>query len=115
MCPVRQILDPVSDKWSMLVLSGLRARAMRFSDIKRGIPDISQRMLTVTLRKLERDGYLTRQVTETVPVRVTYQLTDEGTALSGLFGTLTDWAEKQRERVSGSRAAYDSLLQDAAE
>ena len=92
-CPVRDVLSRLGDKWSILVLVTLNANGtMRFSDIHKTIEDISQRMLTVTLRTLESDGLVERRIYAEVPPRVEYNLTDTGRSLIPHVGALVDWA-----------------------
>ena len=107
-CPVRHVLDGVGDKWTILVVTLLINGRHRFSEINNAIPDISKRMLTQTLRKLERDGYVTRTVTPTVPARVDYELTGLGQGLCKMLEPLAAWALKEREAVARARAIYDS-------
>ena len=90
-CPVRHVLDGIGDKWTILVLTSLKARGLRFSELRRAIPDVSQRMLTVTLRKLERDGYVSRAVTPSIPPRVDYALTELGLSLVVTLAPLAAW------------------------
>ncbi len=106
-CPVRHVLDGIGDKWTILLLTALKPQSARFSELRRAIPDISQRMLTVTLRKLERDGFLNRTVTPTVPARVDYALTDLGHSLVGALSPLAKWALEHRDPIAKSRAIYD--------
>lgn len=92
-CPIRDVLSRLGDKWSMLVLTTLNANGtMRFSDVHRSIADISQRMLTVTLRTLEADGLISRTVYAEVPPRVEYTLTETGESLMPHIQNLVDWA-----------------------
>lgn len=92
-CPIRDVLGRLGDKWSMLVLVTLNVNGvMRFSDIHKTIADISQRMLTVTLRSLEEDGFVSRKVYAEVPPRVEYQLTQTGHTLMPHIQNLVDWA-----------------------
>lgn len=92
-CPVRDILSRLGDKWSLLVLLTLQTNGvMRFSDVKRSIGDVSQRMLTVTLRTLEADGMVEREVYAEVPPRVEYRLTDRGRSLMPHIYSLVGWA-----------------------
>ena len=92
-CPVRDVLSRLGDKWSILVLVTLNANGtMRFSDIHKTIEDISQRMLTVTLRTLESDGLVERKIYAEVPPRVEYNLTDTGRSLIPHVEALVDWA-----------------------
>ncbi len=107
-CPVRHVLDGVGDKWTILVITGLKPGSQRFSELKRAIPDISQRMLTQTLRKLERDGYATRTVTPVIPPRVDYELTALGLSLLGALEPLAAWALESRDAVALARAQYDN-------
>ncbi len=107
-CPVRHVLDGVGDKWTILIVTGLLEGEKRFSDLNRLIPDISKRMLTQTLRKLERDGYVSRRVTPTVPARVDYKLTALGEALCAMLEPLAQWALEHREDVAKARATYDA-------
>ena len=107
-CEVRQILDRVADKWSLLVVSLLDHRTMRFSELKRQIDGISQRMLTVTLRQLERDGLVARTVYPVVPPRVEYALTPLGASLHQTIKALVTWTEANQERVAAARADYDA-------
>jgi len=121
-CPSRQLLDRISDKWVALVLSALgsdgphhperrrveQARTMRYSELSRRLAGVSQKMLTQTLRSLERDGLLTRTVTPTVPVTVTYELTELGRSLQRLMLQLKGWAEAHMGEVVANRDAYDS-------
>ena len=98
-CPVRNLLDKIGDRWSMLVLSALASGPMRFSAIARAMPDISKRMLTHTLRTLEGDGLVNRVVQPTVPPRVTYSLTLLGESFAGPLLGLIEWAEANFEEV----------------
>lgn len=99
-CPVRDVLSRLGDKWSMLVLITLKANGtMRFSDIHKTIEDVSQRMLTVTLRTLEADGLIGRKVYAEVPPRVEYNLTDTGMSLIPHIEGLVGWALEHMEEV----------------
>jgi DNA-binding HxlR family transcriptional regulator len=119
-CPSRQLLDRISDKWVTLVLAALggdgadEPPAMRYSELSRRLAGVSQKMLTQTLRSLERDGLLTRTVTPTVPVTVTYQLTDLGLSLQQLMRGVKEWAEAHMDEVLAHResAAVDDRLHD---
>lgn len=105
-CPVRDILCRLGDKWSMLVLITLKANGiMRFSDIHKTIDDISQRMLTVTLRTLEADGLILRKVYAEVPPRVEYHLTVTGESLMPHIENLVEWAADNSTYIHQSRAA----------
>jgi DNA-binding HxlR family transcriptional regulator len=106
-CPVRGVLDKLGDKWSMLVILELSAGEHRFSEVRRRIPDISQKMLTQTLRILQRDGLVAREVFPTVPPAVSYRLTDMGESLLEPFGALVAWADRHHGAVIESRARFD--------
>lgn len=107
-CPVRHVLDGIGDKWTILILTALKPGTRRFSEIRREVPDISQRMLTQTLRKLERDGFVTRVVTPVIPPRVDYTLTDLGQSLVGELAGLAAWALSYRDAIAAARADYDA-------
>ena len=106
-CPERHVLDQIGDKWSILVLTALKLETHRFSELKRAIPDVSQRMLTKTLRSLERDGLIARHVTPTTPPRVDYNLTPLGQSLVKVLEPLAGWALDKRGDVAKSRAIFD--------
>ncbi len=107
-CDVRQILDRIGDKWSLLVIALLDSRTLRFTELKRTIDGISQRMLTVTLRQLERDGLVRRTVYPVVPPRVDYELTPLGVTLHDTIQALVTWTEKHQREIATARADYDS-------
>jgi DNA-binding HxlR family transcriptional regulator len=108
-CPSRRLLDRISDKWVALILAALGSDGpMRYSELSRRLAGVSQKMLTQTLRSLERDGLLTRTVTPTVPVTVTYELTDLGLSLQQLMHGLKDWAESHMGEVLANRSQYDA-------
>ncbi|MFD5205193.1 winged helix-turn-helix transcriptional regulator [Streptomyces sp. NPDC058375] len=107
-CEVRQILDRVADKWSLLAIAHLERRTLRFSELRRLIEGISQRMLTVTLRQLERDGLVRRTVYPVVPPRVEYELTELGATLHTTIRSLVDWTESHQQEIAKARADYDS-------
>ncbi|MFD8382838.1 winged helix-turn-helix transcriptional regulator [Streptomyces sp. NPDC059679] len=106
-CEVRQILDRVADKWSLLVIALLDVRTMRFTELRREIDGVSQRMLTVTLRHLERDGLVRRTVHPVVPPRVDYQLTPLGATLHDTIQALVTWTEDHQDEIAAARTAYD--------
>ena len=106
-CEVRQILDRIADKWSLLVVSLLDRRTMRFSELRREIDGVSQRMLTVTLRHLERDGLVARTVHAEVPPRVEYALTPLACTLLETIQSLVSWTEANQDEIAKARAAYD--------
>ncbi len=105
-CPVRDVLDCIGDRWSLLALLALANGTLRFTEVKRAIGDISQRMLAQTLRTLERDGYVTREVYPTVPPKVEYTLTELGGSLLGRVKPLIAWADANHARVRRARKAY---------
>lgn len=107
-CPSRKLLDRLADKWVALTLKSLSEGPKRYSEVSRQLAGVSQKMLTQTLRSLERDGMLIRTVTPSVPVRVDYELTPLGTSLSSILGQLKSWAEQHMSEVDGARADYDS-------
>lgn len=109
-CPTRKLLDRISDKWVCLVLAALAGGAMRYGDLSRKIAGVSQKMLTQTLRSLERDGLVTRTVTPSVPVRVDYELTTLGASLQSVMYTVKDWAETYIEEVEAARETYDQRV-----
>jgi DNA-binding HxlR family transcriptional regulator len=106
-CVAREILDRVGDKWSVYVIHMLGGQTRRFSELRRGIEGISQRMLTVTLRGLERDGIVTRTVYPVVPPRVDYALTPLAETLLETVCSLMTWAEAHRPDIDAARARYD--------
>src|SRR5258707_5762367 len=105
---VSEVLARVGDKWTVLVVSMLGDGPKRFNEIRRGLGSISQRMLTLTLRALERDGLLTRTVYPTIPPRVEYKLTELGRTLRKPIQSLAKWAQETRERIQQSRNRYDA-------
>src|SRR5712671_3848323 len=109
-CEVRQILDRIADKWSLLVISILAGGSRRFTELRREIDGISQRMLTLTLRQLERDGLVTRTVFPVVPPRVDYELTPLGSTLLDTIQSLVAWAGQHGHEIAAARAAYDARV-----
>ncbi|MDR2886413.1 MAG: helix-turn-helix transcriptional regulator [Bacteroidales bacterium] len=108
-CPIRNLLCRLGDKWSMLVLISLHTNGvMRFNDIYKSIGDISQRMLTVTLRSLEADGLVSRKIYPEVPPKVEYTLTKSGESLMPHFTNLVDWALENLPNVVKSRKLYET-------
>ena len=107
-CPVRGILDHLGDKWTTLIVIVLALKPHRFSEIRRAVPDISKRMLTQTLRDLERDGLIARRVFPTKPPSVDYRLTELGETLLEPLVALIGWAENSQERITASRTAFDA-------
>jgi DNA-binding HxlR family transcriptional regulator len=106
-CRVRAVLDRVGDKWAIYVVNRLGQGAHRFSELNRGIDGITARMLTVTLRGLERDGIVTRTIHAAVPPRVDYELTPLGETLLDTIGQLAAWADAHIGEIEAARADYD--------
>lgn len=110
---ISAILSRIGDKWSVLIIARLGEGGKRFNEIKRVVGGISQRMLTLTLRNLERDGLVSRTVTPTVPPRVDYALTELGRDLLGPINALSEWAIRHQPCILAARAQFDA--QEAAE
>lgn len=106
-CAIRSVLDRVGDKWSFLLILKLAERPHRFGELRRGVDDISQRMLTQTLRRLQRDGLIDRTVYPTTPPSVEYALTDLGQTLLGPMQGLVNWADSQKPKIDQAREEYD--------
>ncbi|MDT0345350.1 winged helix-turn-helix transcriptional regulator [Streptomyces litchfieldiae] len=107
-CPTRQLLDRISNKWVGLAVNALAEGPQRYSDLSRRLASISQKMLTQTLRTLERDGLVQRTVTPSVPVRVDYALTPLGRGLLPVMRAIKDWAEQNMDDVLAARTRYDT-------
>ena len=107
-CPVRGVLDKISDKWSMLLVMTLASGPKRFNQLRREVPDISQKMLTQTLRDLQRDGMVARKVFDTKPPSVEYRLTPLGASIIVPFGHLIRWAGDNHPRIDQARVEYDA-------
>lgn len=107
-CPVRTIMDKIGSKWSALLLRELGDRPHRFGELKRAVSDISQRMLTQTLRELQRDGLVTRTVHPTAPPTVEYALTELGESLLEPLSHLVGWANTHQNAIEAARARFDS-------
>lgn len=112
-CPVQEVLDRIAGKWSILVMVAAAAGPIRFTELERAIPSVSRRMLTLTLRTLERDGLMTRTVYPTVPPKVEYELTPMAQELRTAFLTLTKWSETHREEIIAARRAYDERVSES--
>ncbi len=109
LCPVRDVLNCIGDRWSLLILLTLAQEGvLRFTALKRAIGDISQRMLAQTLRGLERDGYVTRKIYPTIPPQVEYRLTNLGESLLAKIEPLVAWADQNHERAREARESYES-------
>ncbi|GAB3979363.1 helix-turn-helix domain-containing protein [Plantactinospora veratri] len=107
-CPTRELLTTLTDKWAALVIAALADGPQRHGELARRIAGVSQKMLTQTLRKLERDGLLTRTVTASVPARVDYALTPLGGDLVPVMVAIKTWAEAHMDRVFEARAEFDA-------
>ena len=106
-CEIRDLLDRLGDKWSLLVVELLGRGKRRFSELRREIDGVSQRMLTLTLRNLERDGLVTRTVHPVVPPRVDYELTELGCSLLDAVEPLVAWTRGHRDEIAEARVSYD--------
>lgn len=106
-CPTRQVVDRIGDRWSLLVLAALEGGTLRFQALRRSVDGISQKMLTQTLRALERDGLVRRDLYAGVPPRVEYTLTGLGESLSAAVAGIRGWAYANMDRIEDARAAYD--------
>lgn len=113
-CPTRLMLNRIADKWTVLVLGLLENETKRFSTLQREIGGISQKMLTQTLRGLERDGLIARTVYPEVPPRVEYKMTPLGNTLVGLLAALRDWSETHMDEVLQAQRDYDQAQQAAS-
>lgn len=111
-CEVRQILNRIADKWSLLVIALLEKRKLRFTELKKNIAGISQRMLTTTLRQLERDGIVARKVFPVVPPRVEYELTPLGCTLHTTIQALVSWTERNQQAIAIARHRYDERARE---
>ena len=109
-CPIRDVLDRIGDAWSVLVVITLEKKPTRFNELRRQVENISQRMLTVTLRHLERDGLISRTVIPSTPPQVEYALTPLGCSLCTPLQVLADWAGSHQSAIRGARREYDTSL-----
>lgn len=108
-CPYRDVIDRIGDKWSLLVLVVLNEGTSRFNEIRRTIGDISQKVLTRTLRGLEADGYITRTVYDKSPPRVVYELSDMGRSALVPIAALVEWAEANHSAIRRNRTTYEGV------
>ncbi|GAB2821512.1 winged helix-turn-helix transcriptional regulator [Lentzea nigeriaca] len=108
MCPCRDLLDMVASKWTALTIGALEDGPKRFGELKRRLEGISQKMLTQTLRTLERDGLVTRTVYPSVPLRVEYELTELGRSVTEPLAALRSWAQRNYESVAEARETFDA-------
>ncbi len=112
-CPIRNILSRICDKWSILTIFSLeQVPIMRFGELKKAIPDISQKMLTVTLRTLENDGIVKRKVYAQIPPKVEYSLTDRGKSLLPHLDSLIHWAKEQMDNIMQDRNKNENMTTD---
>ncbi|MFE7074660.1 winged helix-turn-helix transcriptional regulator [Streptomyces sp. NPDC057620] len=111
-CGIRDVLDRIGDKWSVLVIVELAGGPRRFRELQRAVEGISQRMLTLTVRRLERDGLVLRTVYPTVPAQVDYRLTGTGADLTHLVKALADWSLAHRAAIAEARQSYDRTHPD---
>ena len=109
-CPFRDVLDHISGKWCFMVIAVLEDGPHRFNEIKRTVGDISQRVLTQTLRELERDGFVKRTVVDDRPLKVVYELTGLGRSLIDPIKQFVGWAADAHEEIKEARAAYDERV-----
>lgn len=106
-CPTRQVINRIGDRWSLLVLYALERQTLRFQELRRTVDGISQKMLTQTLRALERDGLVHREIFASVPPRVEYRLTDLGRGLAGRIRAIREWAYTHMDDIETARARFD--------
>lgn len=111
-CPVREVIDRVGGKWSVQIILATAQGPVRFTELERRIEGISRRMLTLTLRNLERDGLIVRTVYPTVPPKVEYTATEMSRELHDPLERLADWARRHRGNISAARSAYDRVNND---
>lgn len=109
---VHEVLSQIGDKWTVLIVRALNDGPQRFSELRRGVEGISQRMLTLNLKTLERDGFVTRTVYPTIPPRVDYELTALGHSLSEPLGVVAQWAVTNRQRIVDARMMFDARDKD---
>lgn len=108
LCPARLVLDRIGDKWAMLIINSLADGPLRFNALRKRIGGVSQKMLSQTLKTLERDGLITRTAVATVPVTVEYAVTPLGNGLARIVGQLTNWAEENLTSILNARASFAS-------
>ena len=113
-CPTRQVLDCIADKWTVLIIRRLAEGTLRFAQLRRAVDGISQKVLTNTLRTLERNGIVTRRVYASVPPKVEYSLTGLGRSLCNLVGGICSWAEANIEQVQAAREVYDCTSRESS-
>jgi len=113
-CSTRQVIGRIGDKWTLLTLYALGPRTLRFSALRREVEGVSQKMLTQTLRGLERDGLVKRKAYATIPPRVEYSLTPLGASLTEVISTIRLWAYGHMDDITDARAAFDAVLEVAS-
>jgi DNA-binding HxlR family transcriptional regulator len=113
-CPTRMVLDRIADKWTVLIIGSLENKKKRFGELRREVGGVSQKMLTQTLRGLERDGIVARFVYASVPPKVEYSLTDLGRTLVAILEAIRDWSEKNMEEVLKARDEYDTRTESGS-
>lgn len=107
-CPTRQVINRIGDRWSLLVLSALGGGTLRFQELRRVVEGVSQKMLTQTLRVLERDGLVRRDIYASVPPRVEYALTPLGQGLADSISAIRTWAYAHMDEIEAARADFDA-------
>lgn len=107
-CPTRQVINRVGDRWSLLVLYALEGGTLRYQELRRAVDGVSQKMLTQTLRTLERDGLVHREIYASVPPKVEYSLTPLGASLSETIAAIRSWAYGHMDQIDAARADFDS-------
>ncbi|MCL7426884.1 helix-turn-helix domain-containing protein [Streptomyces sp. YS415] len=107
-CGIREVLDRLGDRWTVLVVVELAKGSRRYGELERAVPGISQRMLSLTTKRLCRDGLVERIVHPTLPPQVEYRLTDMGSSLSGMISGLADWSRDHKPAIAAARAAWDA-------
>jgi DNA-binding HxlR family transcriptional regulator len=109
-CPTRRVLDIIADKWTVLIIGALSNGTRRFQQLRREVEGVTQKMLTQTLRRLERDGLVSRRIYATVPPRVEYSLTPLGHTITGPLWAVREWAETHVEEIEAARKEWDARL-----
>jgi len=113
-CPIRLVLDRIADKWTVLIVGALMLDTKRFGELRKEIEGISQKMLTQTLRAMERDGLVIRKAYPTIPPKVEYSLTEVGKSLIKILLNVQEWSEENVEYITASRSAYDLKCADVS-
>jgi DNA-binding HxlR family transcriptional regulator len=107
-CPTRMVLDRIADKWTVLVVGALQSKTKRFGELKKEVDGVSQKMLTKTLRGMERDGLIKRKIYPTIPPKVEYSLTPLGVTLVDMLQNIQFWAENNIEKIISSQRKFDN-------